>query len=161
MTSSSIRRCPTITTPRSFKSSAVKRGRTFSYCVLAECRLVLFEAQAPQPTSEVHDSARTQPHPGKTGCPAPLFIDAGRNICDLSRPSRGLGYIVPVALIERESGQRVKRPWPNPFFPLVPVLAASCTDTPVVLNITVTSHENGGGVPSKGGRVSCLSAPLR
>ena len=30
MASSSIRRCPTITTPRSFKSSAVRLGRTFS-----------------------------------------------------------------------------------------------------------------------------------
>ncbi len=48
MASSSVRRCPTMTTPRSFKSSAVKRGRTFSlialsrniasYCSRPRCR---------------------------------------------------------------------------------------------------------------------------
>ena len=40
--------------------------------VLAEYSLILFEAKAPQPTTEVHDSARTQSgaydHPGETGC---------------------------------------------------------------------------------------------
>ena len=63
MASSSLRRCPTIGTPRSFKSSAVKIGRTSRIDrVLAEYRLVPFEAKAPQPTSEVH-SARPNSAP--------------------------------------------------------------------------------------------------
>src|SRR5262249_7212136 len=36
--------------------------------VLAECRLILFEAKAPQPTSEVHEDALT--------CPARMMVQA-------------------------------------------------------------------------------------
>ena len=42
--------------------SRLKRvAAPFVYFVLAECGLVLFEAQAPQPTSEVHDGALATP----------------------------------------------------------------------------------------------------
>ena len=45
-------------TPKSFGSSAVKLGRTVSsISVLAEDRLVLSEAKAPQPNHDVHDDA--------------------------------------------------------------------------------------------------------
>ena len=37
------------------------RKDPFVDLVLAECRLVAFEAKAPQPISEVHDIARTSP----------------------------------------------------------------------------------------------------
>ena len=58
---SSLRRCPTITTPKSFKSSAVKLGRSeFVDRVLAKCRLILFKTETPQPISNVHDGASRQ-----------------------------------------------------------------------------------------------------
>ena len=49
-------------TPSSFRSSAVRLGRTVSSnLVLAECSLILFEAKAPQPDPDVHDGARAPP----------------------------------------------------------------------------------------------------
>src|SRR5215470_3320173 len=40
--------------------------------VLAECRLILFEAKAPQPTSEVHRNALT--------CPARMMVPAKQRV---------------------------------------------------------------------------------
>src|SRR5215472_177795 len=40
--------------------------------VLAECRLILFEAKAPQPTSEVHEDALT--------CPAHMMVQAKQRV---------------------------------------------------------------------------------
>ena len=55
MASSSLRRCPRAPTPSSFRSSAVRLGRTVLVnLVLAECRLIPFEAKAPQPNPDVH-----------------------------------------------------------------------------------------------------------
>ena len=54
--SSSLRRCPSAVTPSSFRSSSVRsRQNRLVYLILAECRLVLPEAQAPQPDDNVHD----------------------------------------------------------------------------------------------------------
>jgi hypothetical protein len=40
--------------------------------VLAECRLILFEAKAPQPISEVHEDALT--------CPARMMVQAKQGV---------------------------------------------------------------------------------
>ena len=49
-------------TPRSFRSSTVRLGKTeFVDRVVPECILVLCEAEAPQPTSNVHDDACLRP----------------------------------------------------------------------------------------------------
>ena len=56
MASSSLRRCPTIPTPRSFRSSAVRLGRTVSSISFSRnAASYLFEAEAPQPTPDIHD----------------------------------------------------------------------------------------------------------
>ena len=60
MASRSLRRCPTAVTPSSFRvlvRQARKNGLV--YLVLAECSLILPEAQAPQPNHDVHDGAPT------------------------------------------------------------------------------------------------------
>ena len=60
MASSSFTRCPSAATPSSFRSSCrqVRQDRLV-YLVLAECRLILPEAQAPQPDHDVHEGTRT------------------------------------------------------------------------------------------------------
>ena len=79
------------------------REGPFVYFVLAKCGLVLFEAKAPQPSSEVHDNAQAPPcsissleRPGERWWPRPLAPfsgdpslagDAGgRNRLDLLAP---------------------------------------------------------------------------
>ena len=60
MASSSFTRCPSAVTPSCFRCSSVRLGRTvLVYLILAECCLVLPEAQAPQPDHNVHDGAHT------------------------------------------------------------------------------------------------------
>jgi hypothetical protein len=44
-------------TPSSFRSSAVRLGRTVSSVILAERSLILSKAKAPQPNHDVHDDA--------------------------------------------------------------------------------------------------------
>ena len=52
---------PEDVTPSSFRSSCVRLGRNrLVYLVVAECRLVLPEAQAPQPDHNVHGGAHNQ-----------------------------------------------------------------------------------------------------
>jgi hypothetical protein len=44
--------------------------------IFAECRLIFFEAKAPQPTPDVHHRAQLWPahdHPGETECPDTVF----------------------------------------------------------------------------------------
>ena len=59
MASSSLRRCPRAATPSSFRSSAVRLGRTFVYLVFAERSLILSKAKAPQPDHDVHEGVPT------------------------------------------------------------------------------------------------------
>lgn len=60
MASSSVRRCPTRPTPKSFKSSAVKHGRTLSSIALSRnAASYCSRPRLRKPTSEVHDRART------------------------------------------------------------------------------------------------------
>jgi hypothetical protein len=54
MASISTRRCPTITSPRSFKSSAVRLGRTFSLISFSRNAYIPFKTNAAQPIPEVH-----------------------------------------------------------------------------------------------------------
>ena len=61
MASSSLRRCPSDVTPSSFRSSCRQaRKNRLVYLILAECRLILPEAQAPQPDHNVHDGAHNR-----------------------------------------------------------------------------------------------------
>ena len=57
MASSSLRRCPSDATPSSLRSSSrqVRQDRLV-YVILAEHRLILPEAQAPQPDRNVHEA---------------------------------------------------------------------------------------------------------
>ena len=64
MASNSFTRCPIEATPSSFSVVRQARKNRHVYLVLAECRLVLAEAQAPQPDHNVHDGAPIQ------GCPS-------------------------------------------------------------------------------------------
>ena len=58
MASSSFTRCPNDATPSSFRSLVRQaRENRLVYVILAEDRLVLTEAQAPQPDHNVHDGA--------------------------------------------------------------------------------------------------------
>jgi hypothetical protein len=61
------------------------------------------------------------------------------------------------ALETQTNGHRVKRPWPNQFlrwFRPWPLHVPTPEERNwVVLSIAVACHENGGSVPSKGGRV--------
>ncbi|MGA7373876.1 MAG: hypothetical protein WBW37_14930, partial [Methyloceanibacter sp.] len=60
MASSSFTRCPTDATPSSFRSLVRQaRENRLVYVILAECRLVPPEAQAPQPDHNVHDGRPT------------------------------------------------------------------------------------------------------
>ena len=61
MASSSLRRCPSAVTPSSFRSSAVRLGRTVSSISFSRNAASYFsEAQAPQPDHNVHDGAHNQ-----------------------------------------------------------------------------------------------------
>ena len=71
MASSSIRRCPTTTTPRSVLRRQARQDLLI-HLVFAERRLIPFETKAAQPTSEVHDSVlitRRLNRSGHTTCP--------------------------------------------------------------------------------------------
>ena len=55
------RRCPSAVTPSSFRSSCRQaREDPFVDLIVAECRLVLLEAQAPQPDRNIHEDAHNQ-----------------------------------------------------------------------------------------------------
>ena len=61
MASSSFTRCPSEATPSSFRCLVRQaRENRLVYLILAEDRLVLPEAQAPQPDHNVHDGAHNQ-----------------------------------------------------------------------------------------------------
>jgi hypothetical protein len=57
MVSSSFTRCPIEATPSSFRVLRQARKNRLVYVILAECRLVPFEAKAPQPDRDVHFGA--------------------------------------------------------------------------------------------------------
>ena len=73
MASSNFTRCSSDATPSSFRFSCVKtRENRLVYVILAKCRLILFEAKASQPTSEIHggilNPLGAHDPPGKTTC---------------------------------------------------------------------------------------------
>ena len=67
------------------------RENRLVYVILTEDRLVLREAQAPQPTSNIHDG---RPNPmgqrnlglGETACPVPLWVTSDKTHIETTRP---------------------------------------------------------------------------
>src|SRR6266851_4161388 len=132
MASSSLRRCPTNPTPRSFKSSAVNLGRTVSSILFSRneasyCSRPSLRSQPP--TSMVAPLARLPTHdpPGETACLGPGFerpvrVKLRRTQCE--QISSGLRLKADITQYSRRVSKVQQQTWARLCDPLVDAVHA-------------------------------------